>query len=291
MSFTIKYKPLFKVNLFHLFFLNKGTEDFISMSDADKNNQLATYSVSNFFTIRPARSTNQKLHGSRLVFKTTNTGFSVWTKVTEADEKEPFIELHDDFSLSFLIQVKDLYYLNYTGLQLENAGKTYFFSNRRPSTEPIAFPFIRLTGTNTEIDDTFILSEDGTTEQLADLGTDEKNNLFGIVKLWIKGENSAMDITDVTGKIPEPETQFELFLGNRKTYWRYLFNNDQTVVPGDDVEIENGNAKILVTKNEQPLTQNGFVSIELGGVELPNPDAKLIKPNSTNNKIYSEIYM
>jgi hypothetical protein len=261
------------------------------MADVDKNTQLASYSVRNFFTIRPTRSTNQKLDGSKLVFKTTSTGFMVWSKVTEEDEQEPFIKLNDDFSLSFLIQVKDFSYLNYTGLKLEDSEKTYFFSNRRPPTESVAFSLIHVAETNTNIDDTFILSNDGATRQLAELTKDENYNLFGIIKLWMKGENSSLHITDATGNIPESETRFELFFGNRKTYWRYLFNNDQTVASEDDVEIENGDAKTLITKNEQPLTQNGFVSIELGGVELPNPDAKLIKPNSTNNKIYSEIYM
>ena len=59
----------------------------------------------------------------------------------------------------------------------------------------------------------------------------------------------------------------------------------------DDVEEENGSAKVLVTKSDQPLTKTGFVTVELDGNELPNPDSRLIKPDQSNNKIYSEIYM
>jgi hypothetical protein len=54
---------------------------------------------------------------------------------------------------------------------------------------------------------------------------------------------------------------------------------------------EGAGSKILITKNEKPLTQSGFISVELGGVELPNPDTRIVKPDISNNKYYSEIYM
>jgi hypothetical protein len=47
----------------------------------------------------------------------------------------------------------------------------------------------------------------------------------------------------------------------------------------------------LITKNDKPLTQNGFISVELGGIELPNPNNHIVKPDTLNNKYYSEIYM
>ncbi len=107
----------------------------------------------------------------------------------------------------------------------------------------------------------------------------------------MKGENTSLNVTDAQGKLLSPYKTFEILFENRKTAWRYFFDTDQTVSGADDVEIENGDSKVLITKTDQPLTQKGFVSIKLGGVELPNPNSKLIKPDSRSSKIYSEIYI
>lgn len=291
MSFSIQYKQLFEVDLLHLFFLNKGNNQFFLMTADDQKAQLASYNVTSFIQIKPTNLTKQKIDGCKLVFKTTATGFSIWTKVSESDQHEPFIKFEDSFTLTFILQVKDSRFLNYTDLELSNAGKIYFFSNKRPLSEPPAFPLIQPYGIHVETGDSFILSNVGAFEQTRNFSVLEKNNLLGIVSICMKGENNTLDITDSLGKIRSPFMRYEILFGNRKTFWRYLFNTLQTVEPGDDVQVENGDAKILITKSGQPLTQNGFVSIELGEVELPNPDASLIKPNSTNNKIYSEIYM
>jgi len=291
MAFSVKYIPFLKVNVLHQFFLNNGTDEYLSMTSTEQENRLAQYNVNNFFKIIPTAKTSLTLNGHGLFFKPTGDGFYVWGKVKSDDTDKPFVSPDDDLCLTFLIKYKDLMFLNYTDLKLENSEKLYYFSNRRLSSEPITFPLIKLSGDNVSVDEDFLLSDEGQQDELENLSSFEKLDLFGIVKLFIKGDVSSGNITDVSGDIPESFNSFEILFENRKTHWRYLFDNDQIVASGDDVEVENGDAKTLVTKNEQPLTQHGFVSIELGGVELPNPDAKLIKPNSTNNKIYSEIYM
>ncbi|MEN8115395.1 MAG: hypothetical protein ABFS16_00330 [Bacteroidota bacterium] len=291
MSFSIKYNPLFKVNILHQFFLNKGTDDFLIMSEAEQEKLLAGYSVSDVFTIMPSAKSRIKLDGHNMVFKTYGSGFMVWVKVSESDDTVPFIPLDNSLELIFLLKLRHNIFLNYTELGFANAGKLFFFSNNRLSTEPGTFPLINQKGDNSLIDDTFVLSTAGSESVYEELTIPEMHNLFGVVKIRMKGETSALDVTGATGEIPEPYQVFEIIFENRKTVWRYYFDEDQKVKNKDDVEEENGNARILVTKDLQPLTQKGFVSIELGGVELPNPDASLVKPNSTNNKIYSEIYM
>ena len=92
-------------------------------------------------------------------------------------------------------------------------------------------------------------------------------------------------------KIITPAKHFEIILKNRNTFWRYLYNSDRQVTAADDVKHENGNLKVLVTKNALPLTHTGFISVELNGTELPNPGVNLIKPDKADNKIFSEIYM
>jgi len=176
-------------------------------------------------------------------------------------------------------------------LKFENAGKLFFFSNQRISTETTNFPLIKKAGSISTISDNYALSETGAVNELAKLSIGEQKNLFGIIRIHLKGNSSGLNVTTAQNKIRNPYQVFEMVFENRKTTWRYIFNEDQLVKNKDDVKKESGNSRQLITKKKYPLTTKGFISIEHGGVELPNPDAMLIKPNSTNNKIYSEIYM
>lgn len=291
MAFSIKYIPLFKINIHHLFFLNRGLDEYNSMSDANKSKQKDNYNVNDFFKIFPAYETQQKLKGHNLVFKTGHNGITIWSKVTGANKKTPFISLNDDLDFSFVIQIKDSRFYNYSDIKMENAGKTLYFSNKRLSSEPNTFPLINKKGDNSKIDESFVLSEVGTFKEKAKLLVSEQDNLFGIITVFMKADNSSLHITDSQGKIPDPFKEFELQINNRKTFWRFIFNQEQTVVAADDVIKEGVDSKILISETEQPLTQRGFISLELGGVELPNPDDGLVIPDISNNKYYSEIYM
>ncbi|WP_430931716.1 hypothetical protein [Saccharicrinis sp. 156] len=261
------------------------------MNQEDKDKQFAEYDISNTLTFVTTSESQQKISGHNLVFRATDFGFTVWSQVTPTDITEPFIELDDELELTFLIKLKDSLFFSYTELALENAGNLFFFSNQVPDSEPVSYPLIGRTGDNVAVDDGFVLSDTGATNELERLTVAEKENLFGIIRIVMKGDETAWNVTDATGHIPDPYQSFEILFENRKTTWRYIFDTDQTVTGLDDLETENGNSQILVTKTDQPLTEKGFVSIELGGVELPNPDYRLIKPDSTNDKIYSEIYM
>ena len=107
----------------------------------------------------------------------------------------------------------------------------------------------------------------------------------------MKGNTGSLNVSNNQGEIRDPYQVFQIFFPNRETFWRYFFDENQQISGSDDVKKEDGNAKQLVTRSKQPLTAQGFVSIELDGIELPNPDASLIKPDSATDKIYSEIYM
>jgi hypothetical protein len=291
MTFSIKYKPLFQVNILHLFFLSKGVQDFISMNETEKTKELDWYDVSTVFNILPSHKTTQTLKDHNLVLKVTNTGFSVWSKVTGNQNNIPFIDLDNDLSFTFRIQIKDTKFYNYTNLKPEKSDKLYYFSNKRLNGESGTFPLINKGNDNNLIDEDFILSDEGAELQYSELSTAEKENLFALVQVSVKGQNGGLNLTNAQGKIVNPSKIFEILLDNRKTTWRYIFAEDQKVKNKDDVKKEDGDSRKLITKLEQPLTQKGFVSIELGGVELPNPQINLVKPNDSNTKYYSEIYM
>jgi hypothetical protein len=291
MSFSIQYKPLFKVDVLHLFFLNNGLKTFFSMNATDMEKQLDGYDLNSFLSIAPTGKTLEQLKGYNLVFKNTNSGFAVWTKVRNDDNTLPFIPLPDDLSFTFLVKIKDSAFYNYTNLKPGNLGKTSYFSNRRLLTETPAFPLINKSGDHFSINETFVLTPESAAAVQENLNPAEKMNLFGLIKLYVKADVPALNIINPGGKIAEPPKTFELVFANRKTFWRYIFRKDPKVKNNDDVKMEGADPKVLITKSEQPLTQKGFISLGLGGKDLPNPDVKLIKPDSLNTKYYSEIYM
>jgi len=291
MSFSIQYKPLFKVDVLHLFFLNNGLKTWFSMNAIDASKQLDGYDLNSFFSIAPTVETQEKLKGYNLVFRNLNTGFAVWTKVSNEDNAFPFIPLANDLSLTFLVKVKDSVFYNYTDLNPNNLGKTFYFSNRRLSTEAPVFPLINNSGDHFSINGTFALTPESSAAEQKNLSSTEKMNLFGLIKLYTKADIPALNIIASDGKIVDPPKTFELVFNNRKTIWRYIFRKDPIVKITDDVKIENADPKVLISKSEQPLTQKGFIPIELGGKDLPNPGSQLIKPDTLNTKYYSEIYM
>ena len=291
MSFSIQYQPLFKVDVFHFFFLNNGLKTFFSMNADEAAKQLDGYDLKSLLSISPTLETQQKLKGHHLVFRTLNTGFVVWSKVSNDDNTVPFIPLPDELSLTFLIQVKDAFFYNYTNLALGNLGKTNYFSNRRLSTESPAFPLINKSGDHFNINETFALTPESAAVEMKNLSTPEKANLFGLIRLYMKADSAALNIVNPDGTIANPAKIFELVFDNRKTIWRYIFRKDPKIKNKDDVKMEGADPTILISKSEQPLTQKGFISLELGGKDLPNPDSLHLKPDTLNSKYYSEIYM
>jgi hypothetical protein len=303
MPFSIKYKILFKVNMLHLYSLNKGINEFHSMSEGDKEKQLDLYDFKAFFTIHPTSDTSKLLNGSNLVFKTSETGFYIWSKVTEDDDNVPFIPLNEDLYFTFLIKLSDPRFYNYTDLKFNNANKLYYFSNRRLTTESDTFPLINKEGDINSIDETYIIKTDIEKDEawklipdnekfdLDLLSAGEKDRLFGVIRIFMRGVDNTVHVVDSQCHIQTPYPTFQIQLNNRKTFWRYIFRQDQTVNGSSEVEIEGGDPKILITTVEQPLTEKGFISIHLKGIELPNPNANLVKPSSSSDKIYSDTYM
>jgi hypothetical protein len=279
------------VEILHRYYLDKGTVEFDDMPEETKAKQLALYNFNRFFKITPAPADLQKLQGRKMVFSQFNSGFGIWAETDANNTQKPFIPIEDSFNLNFIIQVSDNNFLNYTKLKLENAGKLHYFSNQRLSSENPGFPLIPLKNSNEIAADSFVLSADSETEKLQKLSAAVKKNIFGIIRIFMKGENALENITDDQGNFRANTPVFKLEFLNRKTFWRYIFSKARSVKPPDDVKVENGDPKVLVTKAEKPLTQNGFITVELDGEDLPNPDIKLIKPDSANNKVYSEIIM
>ncbi len=291
MAFSTQYKELFRVEILHLYFLSKGETDFHTMSEAEREKQLDFYDYQNFMRIQPTLETIKKMNGHQMVFNNHTSGFAIWVKVEGNDDRRPAIDLEDDFSLTFMVKINDYRFFNYSNLDIENTGHLFYFSNNRLSGEPNSFPLINLKGNNNSIDDSWILSEDGADLATMKMLSGEKSNLFGVITIFNKAAQNQLNITTGSGKIFQNPKKYEIYFENRKTFWRYIFQTDQTVTGTDDVKVEKSNRRVLVTKKKYPLTQRGFVEVQLNDVDLPNPDSRIIKPDVSSNKIYSEIYM
>lgn len=106
------------------------------------------------------------------------------------------------------------------------------------------------------------------------------------------GEYKLVDGPDQELLSPE----FHIRFRHRSTFWRYIFNREQTETDAQLGAFERdggpGEKKRFKTKEPMPLTM-AVEAIKKFDSEilLPNPGTGLIKPDSTDKQIYSEIYI
>lgn len=278
MSFAATYQLLFEVTLLHNYFLNNGEETFPSMTNADKEKMLQQFDTDAFAIITPTLETNIVLKNYKMIFKKNKTGFGVYIKVK--DELDPFIKVPVDLNLKFLIKINDYQFENYTNLDFA-LTQAYLFSNVKPLTEPVSFEYLPKINDNKLISNAYLVSEETTANLLSTLQPSEQQNVFGIISLTAKGDNSSGNIINNLEKMISPN--FKIHFDNRKTLWKYI----------------NRKAGITIeTKTPKPLTRSGFVEIDPltdftpsqpAESQYPNPSVKSI--TKINSDYYSEIFI
>ncbi|EJL64865.1 hypothetical protein [Flavobacterium sp. CF136] len=278
MSFAATYGLLFEVTLLHNYFLNNGEETFASMTNADKEKMLQQFDTDAFTAITPTLETNIVLKNYKMIFKKNKTGFGVYIKVK--DELDPFIKVPVDLNLKFLIKTNDYQFENYTNLDFA-FSQVFLFSNVRPLTEPVSFEYLPKINDNKLISNAYLVSEETTANLISTLQPSEQQNVFGLISLTAKCDDSSGNIVDDLGKMISPN--FKIHFDNRKTLWRYINRKAGTVIN---------------TINAKPLTRSGFVEIdplndfnpsEPAESQYPNPSVKSI--TKINSDYYSEIFI
>jgi len=278
MSYSSTYGLLFQVTLLHNYFLNNGEETFAIMTDDKKEKMLQQFSADAFITVTPTLETNIVLKNYKMVFKKTKTGFGVYVKVK--DESVPFIKVPADLNLKFLININDYQFENYTNLDFA-LTRAYLFSNVKPLTEPVSFKYLPKISDNKLISNAYLVSEKTTADLLSTLQSSEQQNVFGVISLTAKGDNSSEDIIDNSDKMLSPN--FKIHFDNRKTIWRYIDRKAKTVIK---------------TNTAKPLTRSGFVEIDPltdftpsqpAESQYPNPSVKSI--TKIDSDYYSEIFI
>ena len=117
--------------------------------------------------------------------------------------------------------------------------------------------------------------------------------VFGLIEIYhLAGNVLGMNyrLLDAGHRLQQP--QYVVHFLNRYTYWRYLFRKtpDSTVVQNLQMGI---NDQQYRTHEPLPLTKS-FIEIKTGGAEkklLPNPSISSVKPEATDNRVYSDVFM
>ena len=200
-----------------------------------------------------------------MIFKKNKTGFGVYIKVK--DELDPFIKVPVDLNLKFLIKINDYQFENYTNLDFV-LTQAYLFSNVKPLTEPVSFEYLPKINDNKLISNAYLVSEETTANLISTLQPSEQQNVFGLISLTAKGDNSSGNIVNNLGKMISPN--FKIHFDNRKTLWKYINRKAGTEIKTNAVK---------------PLTRSGFVEIDPLTDFTPSQPAESQYPNPSVKSI------
>ncbi|XOV67699.1 MAG: hypothetical protein ACFHU9_00745 [Fluviicola sp.] len=291
MGLQNSYRTLFDIRLLHRFFLDEDNDDYVESGGGDKqprfDNNRKKYDLSTFFRIVPTERTEKLLQNYKGVFQQYKDGVRVALKqIPGTTPPQPFIAFDSNFYLDFTIEIVDQYFENYTEIDI-NRDRLVYLSNLNPTTytpgtanDPPAVTVDAnlLSVYDTEVEGTII-----DINLLNDIKPDELLNKFGVLRIYLEGEASeiqlvdSMDNTKMNPSVPE----LNLYLRNRRVKWRFKNQIDQSVV--------------YVTSNRRPLTQNGYMRMpppaENSPERYPNPDGKFLFWDTDDTEYYAEVFV
>ncbi len=125
----ISYRPLFRVNLPHDYFLSRGDVVLEAQPSPDQTTVTGLYDVNDLLEIFPDDLTQSRFAGYKMIFRTDAAGFMVAVKLDPtATDTRPAIPLAADLNLTFVIRPADPRFGNYTELGAQTTG-FYRFGN------------------------------------------------------------------------------------------------------------------------------------------------------------------
>jgi hypothetical protein len=123
----IRYRPLFEVAISHDYFLSRGATVFEAQRAADQSALMASFPLGRILDVFPDEATCKRLAGHRMIFRPTETGFMVAVQLdVSAPDIRPAVPPAADFSLTFVLRVKDAHFANYTELGAQGTGFVRF---------------------------------------------------------------------------------------------------------------------------------------------------------------------
>lgn len=290
------YKTLFDIRILHRYFLDEDNNPYVESGGGDRqvrfdNNRLK-YDLAKFMKIEPTARTKKVLKNYTGLFQQYKDGIRVALKrvpppplpAPDPVLKTPFIPFGPDLYLDFTVEIVDQYFENYTDIVWDKNGLIYL-SNLDPvayapgsEEEPpaVSVNFSRISSYETDVDGTLI-----DINLLNDIQASELQNKFGVIRLYLEGEAGELQLSDPgdNTKFNEITPELDLYLTNRRTFWRFRNAADQSIV--------------YTTNNRRPLTENGYMRMppasENSDFRYANPDAKILVLDSGD--FYSEVFV
>lgn len=265
MGFNKVYRSLFNVEILHHYFLDEGEEVYGASLDTSKMEvNLAAYQLSKFMDVKPTEKTLTTLRNLRSRFIQSNHGFQV---VTASDGDEPFIPFSSDLTFDFVARITDQFFENYTNITIDRS-EPLFLTNQTPSSsiEETAVPvrFCLLSDFETPLTNgaTPTLPMVEIDIDLDDIDSRELVGAFAVIRIHLTGEVGEITLTngadEFNGTLPEVNLIFE----NRSTTWKYHRSKDSV--------------QVHASVGEKPLTKNGYITMNDGATDYPNPSARMI---------------
>ncbi|QDH80423.1 hypothetical protein FKX85_15790 [Echinicola soli] len=284
MKATSLYRPVFKLSIYHNYFLNDGEVQFSNMTDNEKESQLKNYNWQDFMNITPTARTKDMLNGQLMIFKSFPNQLLVVVKVSPDDDRTPYVSLAGDQQLIFKLSITDPFFDNYTNL--ERAGALFYFSNKELMLpESHNFNTIHTSNQQATVTSRYLFDGENKGHLLEFLDKDESINTDGILHVYMQGDHTNKSPIINDGRIKNNLPHFKIHFDNQKTTWKYIHLRD-----GFETE----------TKQEWPLTRFGYIPMDkpsdfksppadLDKYNFPNPSPQQIK--FIANKPYSEIFI
>lgn len=292
MAFSVNYKELFSISIYHDYFLDNGLSKFKNMNAdlRDEQLQATDYNWSEFFEIVPAQSAVTDMKNHRMVIVRENDVFRVMTAMENSASEKPFIPISPDLELTFLVKVKAPHFFNYTPLSF-SSQRLYWLTNNLPSSdeEPphkcaTAVPLIPVYNTTMDaaITGKFLAGEQCTKYLQEELGLENTPGVAAVisVRMRVASEEHCI-LSAIGGRIKG--TRFLLRFENSSYIWKY---------------VERKSKEAYYTIQPYPLVKNGY--IEMKGADLtpvlnsqdrllPNPGLDTFE--NSGETIYSVIFI
>lgn len=292
------YRTLFDIRILHRYFLDEDNNPYVESGGGnrqprfDKNRQ--SYDLSEFMKIVPTTRTEKVLKNYNGLYRQYKDGIKVALKrvpppappTPDTAPYSPFIPFDSNFYLDFTIEIVDQFFENYTDIVWDKSGLIYL-SNLDPVSytpgsedEP---PAVSVNFSRISSYDNSTAGTDIDINLLNDIESKELLNKFGVIRLYLQGETGELQLSDPGDAtiFNENTPELDLYLTNRRTYWRARNSSDQSILE--------------TTNNRRPLTLNGYMNFSTGGggnqVRYPNPDARLLVWDENDEEFYSEVFV
>ncbi|MCH7400375.1 hypothetical protein ACFOUP_07785 [Belliella kenyensis] len=272
MARQFTYSPIFTIQVFHNYFLNKGQTSFEDLNENEKAEMLAKYDFSSFLNVIPTPKTKQLIKNHRLVLRKNNFELHLIGQLNH--DNIPLIEISADTTLEFYLVLRDIEFLNYTSLDWKRDH--FLMITNHPLWDYLPhMEFIK----SSIINENHAIPRDILVHNLVDQSP-LPSQCIGVISLKAKTPLADMSIIEDEFKVKENLT-YKIQFQNRATIWKYILKSGES----------------LTTSQSLPLTKTGYIPLtttELNGME----DYDCYFPNPSNTKIaiegnqaYSEIFI